>query len=153
MSFIGGGGILRGMSREGISWYPILFPQSYYLLNLGLQYALNVFIFSPLVFCAYFCIWEGAGRKISRRPIYFAFASNRPIFAIFSILLSEACLIIDFWITVKKKRQKTQYLPIFFLFGLKYQLGRIKMKSWNHFSFFRMASHTSTHILRDLGSA
>ena len=63
MSFIGGGGILRGMSREGISWYPILFPQAYYLLNLGLQYALNVFIFSPLVFCAYFCIWEGAGRK------------------------------------------------------------------------------------------
>ena len=34
--------------------------------------------------------------KISRRPIYFAFASNRPIFAIFSIFLSEACLIIDF---------------------------------------------------------
>ena len=40
-----------------------IISQSFYLLNLGLQNALNVFIFSPLVFCAYFCICEGAGRK------------------------------------------------------------------------------------------
>ena len=39
--------------------------------------------------------------KISRRPIYFAFASNRPIFAIYSILLREACLIRE---GVKKNR-------------------------------------------------
>ena len=70
MSFIGGGGILRGMSREGISWYPILFPQSYYLLNLGLQYvahsphwsSVHIFVFgrvqparqnfkAPNIFC------------------------------------------------------------------------------------------------------